>query len=562
MKKLSVLFVVLLALVVAGCGGGSKSSSSKSASKPSGQAGLKRFDITPTPRDQVKDGGTITWAVDQYSSQWNYNELDGTSVATATILQGTMPQMYIADEKGDVQINKDYLTSAAITSKSPQTITYKINPKAHWSDGKPIDWKDFEAQWKALNGTNAKYQIASSTGYERIGSVKRGADDREVVVTYKKPFAEWLSLFSYLYPAATNNDPNAFNKGWLNKFPVSAGPFKFGKFDATAKTVTIVKDPDWWGQPAKLDKIISRNLDQDATVGAFVNGEVDVGDVGIDPAAYKRAKTAKGGKVHTAAGPDFRHFTINGTADVFKDINVKKAFAMGVNRAAIGKADLSGLDWPVRTMDNHMFVNTQAGYKNTAGEVGQYNPAKAKQLLDAAGWKMGSGGFRQKGGKTLTIRFVIPAGVSTSRQEGELTQAMMKDIGVKLDVKTVPSDPFFDKYIVPGNYDVTPFSWIGTPFPISSNKSIYINPKGDNIQQNYARAGSPEIDKLLTQAEETLDTAKARDLANQADAKVWAIVHSLVLYQRPQNWAVTNGLVNVGAYGFKTPIYQDIGFKK
>jgi peptide/nickel transport system substrate-binding protein len=180
---------------------------------------------------------------------------------------------------------------------------------------------------------------------------------------------------------------------------------------------------------------------------------------------------------------------------------------------------------------------------------------------------MGSGGFYEKGGKTLTIRFVIPAGVSSSKQESELTQAMMKDIGVKLDIRTVPSDPFFDKYIVPGNYDVTVFSWVGTPFPISSGKSIYVNPKKDKkgelqVQQNYARSGSPEIDRLMTQAEGELDIAKARDLANQADAKIWEIVHSLTLYQRPQNWAVKKGLANVGAYGFKTPVYADIGYVK
>jgi peptide/nickel transport system substrate-binding protein len=565
-KKLSVVFVAMLVAVGAGCGGNDKNSSKSSSKSATDTGGVKALDINATPRDQLKDGGNITWAVDQYSSQYNYNHLDGTSVATATILYGTMPEMFVADEKTNLKPDPNYLTSAQITSKSPQVVTYKINPKAHWSDGKPIDWKDFEAQWKALNGSNSKYLISSSTGYERVASVKRGADDREVVVTFSKPFADWQSMYSFLYPASTNSDPDSFNKGWLKKFPVSAGPFKFGKFDDTAKTVTIVRDPDWWGDPAKLDKVITRTLDPDATVGAFVNGEIDVADIGIDPAAYKRAKSAKNGKIFTAAGPDFRHFTINGTAEVFKDLNVRKAFAMAINRAAVGKADLSGLDWPVRTLDNHFFVNTQAGYKDNSGDVGTYDPAAAKALLEKSGWKPG-GGFRQKGGKTLTVRFVIPSGVPVSKQEAELTQAMVKDVGIKLDIRTVPSDPFFDKYIVPGNFDVTAFSWVGTPFPISSGKSIYVNPKKDKkgelqIQQNYGRSGSPEIDQLMTQAEEELDVAKARDLANQADVKIWDIVHSLTLYQRPQNWGVTNGLANVGAYGFKTPVYADIGYKK
>jgi peptide/nickel transport system substrate-binding protein len=215
-------------------------------------------------------------------------------------------------------------------------------------------------------------------------------------------------------------------------------------------------------------------------------------------------------------------------------------------------------------MDNHFLVNTQAGYKSNSGTVGTYNPDKAKQMLDAAGWKQ-NGQFRTKGGKTLDLRFVIPTGVPASKQEGELTQAMLKDIGVKLDINSVPSDDFFDKYVIPGNYDITPFAWLGTPFPISSAQSIYANPTKDakgelQIQQNFARVGSPEIDDLMDKAAQTLDQNQAFNLINQADAKVWDIVHSVVFFQRPQMTAVNKNLANVGSYGFAQPDYTKIGF--
>jgi peptide/nickel transport system substrate-binding protein len=237
---------------------------------------------------------------------------------------------------------------------------------------------------------------------------------------------------------------------------------------------------------------------------------------------------------------------------------------MSINRQAIGKADLTGLPWPARTMDNHFLVNTQAGYKSNSGTVGQYDPEKAKQLLDQAGWKQ-SGAYRQKGGKTLDVRFVIPTGLAASRQEGELTQAMLKDVGIKLDIRAVPSDDFFDKYVIPGNYDITPFSWLGTPFPISSSQSIYANPVKDSkgelqIQQNFARVGSKQIDDLLNKAEQTLDQKQAFDFTNQADAMVWNEVHSIIMYQRPQMNAVKTTLANIGSYGFAQPDYTKIGF--
>jgi peptide/nickel transport system substrate-binding protein len=237
---------------------------------------------------------------------------------------------------------------------------------------------------------------------------------------------------------------------------------------------------------------------------------------------------------------------------------------MSINREAIAKADLTGLPWPAKTMGNHFFVNTQAGYKDNSGTVGKYDPAKAKQMLDAAGWKQ-SGAYRTKGGKTLSLRFVIPSGLQVSRQEGELTQAMLKDVGIKVDIAAVPSDDFFDKDVTPGNFDITPFAWLGTPFPVSSSQSIYSNPVKDSkgelqIQQNYARVGSKQIDDLLNRAEETLDKNQSFDLTNQADAQVWNEVHSLIMYQRPQMTAVKSTLANVGSFGFAQPDYTKIGF--
>jgi peptide/nickel transport system substrate-binding protein len=107
------------------------------------------------------------------------------------------------------------------------------------------------------------------------------------------------------------------------------------------------------------------------------------------------------------------------------------------------------------------------------------------------------------------------------------------------------------------------FSWIGDPFPISSAKSIYAEPKGNDIQQNYARIGSPELDALFDKATSEFDEQKALDLGNQIDTMIWNEVHSLTLYQRPEIVASKATLANYGAFGFaKPPHYEDIGFTK
>ena len=562
------MLAAALALVVAACGGSDSGNGGSSTAKPtqSQQASAtKQEDINAQPLDKLKKGGTVRWAVDQFSTQWNYNQLNGPEASTSQVLYGVMPYAFIADKTAKVAPNPDYVTSAkAENTGGKQTVTIELNPKAKWSDGTPITEKDYETQWTAMRGKNSAYQVSSSTGYENIDSVKQGKDDHEVIATFSKPFADWMSLWSPLYPAKYQDTPDHFNKGYLSKIPATAGPFKIEKIDSTAKTVSMVPDPSWWGAKPVVDRIITRALELDAGVNAFVNGEVDVNLLPNDPASYKRAKSAKGGVVRVAGGPDFRHFTINGTSPNLSDVNVRQAVAMAINRNAIVKSDLTGLPWPAVTMDNHFLVNTQKGYQSNSGAVGKYNPDKAKQLLDAAGWKQ-SGAYRTKGGKTFTLRFVIPTGVAASKQEGELTQAMLKDVGIKLDIQSVPSDDFFDKYVTPGNFDITPFAWLGTPFPISSAQSIYANPTKDEkgelqIQQNFARVGSPEIDALMNKAAESLDQNQAITLINQADAKVWQLVHSIVMYQRPQMTGVNKNLANVGSFGFAQPDYTKIGF--
>ena len=206
--------------------------------------------------------------------------------------------------------NPDYLASEPVLVTEPkQVVTYNINPKAIWYDGTPMTWEDFHWHWRALNGSNKAYQIASSTGYSDIESVARGRDDREVVVTFKNKFADWQGLFDGLLPASTSKSPKIFNDGWRERPLTTAGPFKFGSIDQTAKTVTLVRNEKWWGKPAKLDTIVFRAIDADAQIDALANGEIDLMDIGPDVNKYSRAKGIAGTEIRVAGGPNYRHIT-------------------------------------------------------------------------------------------------------------------------------------------------------------------------------------------------------------------------------------------------------------
>ena len=564
---IAAMLAAVLAVTASACGGGGADEQTTGATIDKGDSTANGIDINPVPRDNLPDGGTLRWPLIATPPNFNTGELDGTSADTANVVGALLPAMFNFDAEARPTVNKDYLESAELTAKAPrQGVTYRINQKAAWGDGTPISAADFEAQWKAMSGSNPAYRVASSAGYDQIESVAAGAGDREVVVTFRRPYADWKALFSPLYPASTNNDPAVFNDGWRKGPLTTAGPFMFESLDQTAKTISLVRNPKWWGNRPKLDRIVFRVLDSPAQVDALLSNEIDVLDVAADVNKLKRVEGAPGITVHRAAGPDFRSITINGTGEILKDVNIRRALGMAIDRAAVAKALVGPLGVDAKPLQNHIFVDGQRGYRDNAGILGSPDVNGARKLLDDADWKL-DGNVRKKDGKPLAIRFVVPNGVASSNQIAELVRAMLDGIGVRVDLLSVPTQEFFKQYIVPGNFELTVFSFIGKPFPISSSRPSYVSPRpGKNgeldFQQNFARIGTPQIDALFDQATSEFDEQKAIDLANQIDTAIWGEVHSLTLYQRPDMAATRSQLANFGAFGFASVVYEDIGFTR
>ena len=175
-------------------------------------------------------GGTATMALDETLAGFNIN----TSAASEFVLQEIMnmvwPQAFIVNAKLQPILNNQLLQSAVQTSENPQTVVYKLNPKAVWSDGTPITADDFIYNWQAQSGNPAytdvggkPYDTASSTGYNQIQSVV-GSDPsggaacapgstadrnvglcpngRTITVTFKPAFTDWRALYTEHRPGA------------------------------------------------------------------------------------------------------------------------------------------------------------------------------------------------------------------------------------------------------------------------------------------------------------------------------------------------------------------------
>ncbi|MFJ1934945.1 ABC transporter family substrate-binding protein [Kitasatospora sp. NPDC088160] len=550
---------VAVALAVTACTSGGGGSADKVAkSEPPRQDSQ---DINAKPLDQVKDGGEVRFPLYQWITQWNPLQVDGTYGDAVSIMRALEPSLFNTDASGTFQPNADYLLDAKVTSTSPEVITYKLNPKAKWSDGKPLSYLDFKADWQASNGKDPAYNIADPSGYEQISAVEQGADPSEVKVTFSEPYADWQNLFRPLIPAAGIATPDDFNKAWVEKIPITAGALKIGVADKTAQTLTLVPDPAWWGTKAKADKITFRVMTQSATTQSYLNNEIDLATAGT-AAAYGQLKDAKDTAIRAASPWDEVHISF-GSGGALADQKVRQALGKALDRSALIKIANNGVPVEFKPLGNHIFMPNQTGYQDNSGEWAKFDVPAAKKLLDDAGWKeAGAGQPRTKDGQSLQLHWTVNE--STPQAQIDLATAaaaMWLQAGVKVSLDKVPANDFFTKYVNPGKFEIA--SWRNTDsFPLSKSLGNFRLPVGDNTFNNPSRIGSQEVDDLLKKAAGTVDLVEAAKLYNQADAKIWELGHTVELYQRPTVVATRKGLANYGAFGLAGEDYAKVGWEK
>lgn len=546
--------IVATALVLAGCSGGNEEAPSAGGAAEVGTTN----DINPQPRENLREGGNLRLALNDFPPNFNSLHIDGNVGDVGSLMRPTMPRAFRIAADGSATVDTDYFTSVELTSTDPQVVTYTINPEAVWSDGTPITWEDLKSQVDATSGKNDQFAIAATNGSDRVASVERGVDDRQAVITFAEPWADWKGMFAgstVLTSKVTTATPEAFNKGQLERPGPSAGPFVISELDRGAKRITLTRNPKWWGEPPLLDRITCLVLDDAARIPALQNNTIDAtGLATLDEMEIAR-RTADIA-IRRAPGLSWYHFTFNGApGKILEDPALRRAVAKGIDRKTIAAVTMRGLaDNPV-PLNNHIYVAGQEGYQDNSGVV-SFDPEQARQELDALGWRL-NGQFREKDGRQLVIRDVLFDSLGT-RQYGQIAQNNLAQIGVKLDLDVRPAAGFFTDFVTVGNFDIAQFAWSGDAFPLASLTQIYRT----NAESNFGRISSPEIDAKIEQTVSELDPDKARTLANELDKMLFDEVFSLPLTQSTGNIAVRSNLANFGAFGLADANYSEIGFMK
>ena len=534
--------------------------------------GLPLAQVNEQSRDDLVQGGDLSFAISLFPSNWNSLNVDGNTVPQNRIEDFTMPRNWIYADDASFEADPDWVESFEVTEPTEDTgqvVTLNLNPDAQWNSGDTIDFEDYQATWEACNGEQEEFNCASTDGFNQIVSVEQGDSPTQVVVTFEGAYPDWSAILSTVYPAEGVADATTFNEGWAGIDNYNddwhAGPFVFDGINEAERTLTLVPNPDWWGETPLLDSVSFQELQNPADVQAFANGEIDVVETMIDSNSVTQAEARTDGEIRTAGSLQWRHFTMNSTAGPLQDVNVRQAIQKATNREAIAQSDLAGLpvDAAQLMLGNHFFMPGQQGYQDNSGEF-TYDPEAAAAQLEEAGWTLEDGAEvrTNEAGEPLEIDYAMLTGVATSENEGQLLQADLATIGVQLNLVNTPTDDFVST-LTGGTFGIIAFTWQGTNYPMNNVRQIYGAAGPDSTEpssSNFAQLITPEIEELIPQIDTETDLQTRIDLTNEVDQIIWEVGHTLPIYRRQAFTAVPANLANFGAATFRNIQPEDIGF--
>ncbi|CAM3343969.1 ABC transporter family substrate-binding protein [Stackebrandtia soli] len=543
-------------LALSACGGGTE------AEEPTG-SGFE--DCVDNPVDcnsgDRKDGGELTWALSAGWTNWNANRAEGNSVYQNQVLAGITPPTGSFLPDGTWEWSKDLLAEEPkLVSDEPQTMSYKLNPKATWNDGTPISIDDFVYHWYAVSGDSKLCDEncnPASTSYG--GSVESIEEvDGAINVTFKDGVIdpEWMYGVPISYPAHAaeaegfdwKNDPKAMGEAavWFDETTPtwSGGPYLI-ESAKLGESVTLVPNEKWYGEvKPTLDKIhLVVIASQPDLLKALQNGEIDGAvPASLDPDVVEDAVSSDG--ILSSVGPagSWDHIDVNTTNKWLKDVELRKAIFTAIDVTDINERTYGQVSKDVENRTNHIFPNGTKYHEDILSESGQGagDLEAAKKILEEAGYELADGALTKDGKAVGPLNFRFLEGHTMRETSATLVQGYLKELGIDIEIKPVAPDKL-SAVLAEGDFDIIQFGWSSSPtFSGAPNQFWH-----SESPSNFTKGGNEDIDAEIAKVMSTADIDEAAGYATAAAKLVVDEAISLPLVTTVQLIVVNEDVVNV-----------------
>ena len=532
--------------LLAACGGNKKNETNSALG--AGDDISKAVSFNPKDRSELKEGGELRLAFEGIPKNFNpFNTNGYTSGAIA--IQAAMNSAYAGgykyDYTGKPSLNTDYITEyKAETKNGVQTVTFKINPKAKFNDGTPIDIESVRAAHRIFTAPAGEYQVTDAPMWKQVKSVEENGDKFSVKVTMEKPYYPidgGFVISTFIHPALV--DKKLFNDGLINK-PLDkywAGPFKVENWDVSQNSLILTRNDKWWGQKPLLEKISIRSLGEAASLAAFKNSEIDV---------ISASSQNVYADVSKMSNIDIRKGSALGVGDYELNpdkipLPVRKAIVAGINREQIQKIRFEKIGWNEKAPGSMCFLPLQEGYKDSyPTEIGE---DVAKKILEDAGYKK-DGDFYAKDGKKASYELFTFGDDQDVKTTSQFFSDQMKKIGIELKIVNRANSEL-TKVSTERSYGIKSAGYGITTNPVDSAYYFYRS----EINNGHGK----ELDSLADKMMATEDYKKQLEIATELEKRHLAEVAIYIpVYNGPNYQACKKGLANYGPRLFATSAYD------
>jgi peptide/nickel transport system substrate-binding protein len=430
-------------------------------------------------------------------------------------------------------------------SKDGKSFTFKTQPHAKWSDGKPLTAAD--AAW-TIN-TDVKYKDGATANVAGLVSHITGAkapNATTLVVNYDArvnpswvlgQFQQYAILPQHIW-AQHIGKKGAGLKTFPNSAPVvGSGPFNLVRFKQN-DIALFQRNDSYWGPKPKIDVFgLQQFSNDDAMITALKAHDLDA--VESVPATTMKTLRKAGFVVQDVKGLDTTDFIINSNPKKKKhrellNLKVKEAFDHAIDRKKIVSVVYLGA---AQLPSSIIPAPAGAGWHNTTLKTPTFDLALANKILDKLGYKKGPGGIRVANGKKMSYDVIIPTDVQSLPRTFQIIQADFAKIGVQLKEKALDSTAAFNQmagsnYTYQG-FDLAMWDWTALIDPDFMLSVTTCAQWGGWSDSGFC---DKKYDKMYSQQQTAATAAQRRKIVWQMQAYLYK--------QRPYLWLANDDQVS------------------
>ena len=378
---------------------------------------------------------------------------------------------------------------AASVEYDPETYTYvfRLREGVYWHDGKPLRAADVKFTIEAIK--NPLVDSLHAPNFEEVREITE-VDDRTVRIRLSAPNAAFLDyMMQPILPAHLLAGQDLTTTGFFRS-PVGTGPFRMESW-AAGKEIVLVKNEDYYRGAPKIDRFVVKIVADDAAEAkALADGTADLAR--LSPRAAAPFEGKDGYRFYAMKTANFGAILINCAHPYWqRNRDLLPAIAYAVDRAAVINDALLGHGIPAYS------PLQRSSFNNPNVEHYDYNPAKAQEILEAAGCRKGADGYYTRGGEEVGFVLTVKNDKYSRIDIANVVAAQMRAVGIHCTVET-PAKVDWDG-------QMAYLSGVGNEIDPDAHTYKVFSTNGRGNDGHYA---NPRVDEYLLAARRTTDTAE------------------------------------------------------